>query len=240
MSRVIRKNILMKKISSIIILLFIYTSLQGQNSASGFFSGLNLSMLTGDSTKLPNRTFRYGARAGMFWDFNVKYNTDFEFGIFYSQQGVKYYHQYFDFNKEVYMKNINKIDYIQIPVVWKEHFGTAYTKIGIYSEIAANAKSLWFLEYKYRDSMQTYNGQYPSFVNSLRLYDIGAYFGAGFQFSTRKKVDILIEANFTHGFFPINEGEYSSENQMRNMSFNISAGLLFGKSKKKKYKSHRR
>jgi hypothetical protein len=223
----------------IILLVLLSTNIFAQNS-NGFMAGINFATLTGDSTRLPNRDFRYGARAGAFWNINVKYNTYFEFGIFYSQQGANFKNEFFQYNKEVLMLNENKIDYIQIPFAWKETYNNIYTKIGLNVEFAANAKSTWFLEYKYRDSSQTYQGEYGSFVNNLRLYDLGIYLGAGFQFPTRKNLTFLVDFSFFHGIFPLNTGVYRTEYVMRNMVFSASLGILFEKTTKSKYKIRRR
>ncbi len=227
----------MKKILIAIILL--PTVILAQNS-TGILAGINLATLAGDSTKLPNRDFRYGTRAGMFWNINIRYNTYFQFGFFYSQQGCRYYHNYFDYTKEVNLLNINKIDYIQMPFVWKESFNNIYTKIGFYLEVATNAKSLWYIKNIYKDTIEIYSGQYKSFTNNLRLYDAGIYLGIGFQFPTKSNTDLIVDFSFIHGFFPILENEFYKDYKMRNMVFNASVGILFNKNyKTKKHKRHR-
>ena len=72
------------------------------------------------------------------------------------------------------------------------------------------------------------------------MYDMGIFLGAGFQFPTRKNTTILVDFSFMHGFFPVNEQDYRTEYIMRNMVFNVSVGLLFEKTKNKKYNVKRR
>jgi hypothetical protein len=190
--------------------------------------GTNVASLTGDSTELNNKSPRIGLYAGITWDIFINQVTYLQVGVIYSQQGVKFYSDYF--YQGLYNKDeiIHKINYLQFPVVVKQLWGNIYTEFGGYlAFIPFTPKSTWIKEVDYPDSVHTISGSYLSFANSLKIYDIGGIIGLGYQTPVTPQIDGYINFSFKPGFILLNRPDARPEYKMRNQVFTVNLGLIF-------------
>jgi len=236
---------IIKNILKIFILLVIlscsFKSYSQIKSFMGFTAGGSLSQLSGDNEKYNRNIYRQGAYGGIFWDIYLEYQNYIEVGGFYTQQGGIKKLEYNDISgkKIVYSVN-NQIDYAMFPIIWKQQWGDLFTQIGIYGEIAINAKSVWKREYLFADSISTITGNYKSFTHDLRLYDFGGFFGIGYQKPVTDNYDFFINLSYRFGFFSIENMPENSGDFMKNRIFTLNAGfILFSKDKRYATKKRR-
>lgn len=227
----------MKKI---IILSFVFiTSFSAfSQSNTGFTVGSNFAYLTGDSTSLPFNGIKPGVYAGLFWDINTGYKTYIEIGGFYSQQGAKYKREFFDFGSKVTQVKIHNIDYIKVPIMWKQIWGDWYTTVGLYGEIAAISNSYWIETIEEADKIDKTKDTIQSFTNQLRLYDSGINFGIGVQMPISTQYDFFFNVAYNHGILAINPDVLRIEDKMYNRFFTVNVGIIINGSNYK-YKSRR-
>lgn len=207
----------------------------------GFTAGGSVSQLSGDNNKYNRDIYRKGVYAGVFWDIYLEYQNTLEVGGFYTQQGGIKKLEYNDAGgkKVVYSVN-NQIDYVMFPIIWKQQWGDVFTQIGVYGEVAINAKSAWKREYFYADSMEYISGNYKSFTHELRLYDFGGFFGMGYQKPITDNFDFFVNLSYRFGFFSIENMPESSADIMKNRVFTLNAGIiLFNKDKRYARKKRR-
>ncbi|MBN2892809.1 MAG: hypothetical protein JXL97_13150 [Bacteroidales bacterium] len=228
----------MKRIFTIVIAIIISSLSSFSQSNTGFTVGSNFSLLTGDSTSLPDAIIKPGFYGGMFWDINTGYKTYIQIGGFYSQQGGKYKYEYFDFGKKITRTINNKIDYVKIPLMWKQVWGDWYTSIGLYGEIAAVSNSVWTERTQNVDTFFIKSDTLQSFTNDLRLYDTGFKLALGVQFPINSQYDFFMNIAYNHGFLAINPKAFRIENKMYNRFFTINVGIIIN-SNSYKYRSRR-
>jgi len=217
----------MKKGYSIIIAFLFAITIYGQGF-TGFVFGGNMSFLTGDSTTFDKRSPKYGFYGGIMRDIYIDRFTYIQWGVFYSAQGAIYRKEYYD--KAIFYRDnkILKINYIHIPVVWKQNWEWIFTELGGYVNIVpGTANAIWQQEIHYADSIYISAGEYFSFSKEIRLYDIGLVMGLGYQFKVNEQFDMFFNIRYKPGFIRINRGyvaypEYSSKNQV----FTLSIGLI--------------
>ncbi len=226
--------------------LFVFLILVSLNSYSqlkthfGYTIGGNLSQLNGDNENNSRNIFRTSMFGGLFLDVFIEYHSYIEFGCFYSQQGGVKKLEYNDIIRRVDYKIKNNVDYIMFPVIWKQQWGDLFTQIGGYGEIAINANSIWQQDYHYLDSVSRTTGIYKSFTHDLRMYDVGAVFGIGYQSAITYKYDFFINLSYKFGFFPIENNPEDSVDIMKNRFFTLNIGLiLFNKEKRYARKKRR-
>ena len=168
----------------------------------------------------------------------LAYKSYIQIGGYYSQQGVQYRYQFFDFGKKVTQIKVHKIDYGKIPIILKQSWGDWYTTIGLYAEFAVNSKSYWKEKTETEDSIHTETQEFYSFTNELRLYDAGLALGIGGQFAMSKQYDFFFQIGYNNGFFAVNPTTIRTQNKMYNRFFTVNVGIIINKNTYK-YKSRR-
>ncbi len=210
-----------------------------QSTNIGFSMGANFSNLVGR-----DRTDDYDPRraicTGVHVEFPLAYMSYLEVSAIYSQQGVRIYTDGFPVKNYIREKTTitRYVDYINIPILWKQEFGDLYAKVGPYASLAMKATSKKESQTIYgRDSIvyydsstdtsavgRTYN---QSFINSLRQFDVGASINVGFRTSLgRSNFDFFIDASYKIGFFSVEESPRTKADALRNQLFSVSAGFF--------------
>lgn len=232
-----------KKYFLVLILFFIAYNANTQ-TFTGFTFGGNLSYLTGDKTTTnemenvnPLKLLKPGFYGGIFWNFNTGYNKFIEIGGIFSQQGTHYKDELFQFDNdssrtEKFTRVISyNIDYIHIPLLWKQDWGDWITKLGGYGSFAINAKSIWENTHRYSDTSFTLSGEYKSFSNNMRLFDLGLECAVGVQFALNNKYDFFFTLGYIHGFIVLNPDVSRQEQKIYNRCFTLSTGIILSKNK---------
>lgn len=239
-----------------------------QGTCFGLSLGANFSNLVGPG-KITGSKPRLGFCPGFFLDFPTAYESYLEVGAFYSQQGVNiktddydrdvinktirqldekantYYAEPIHRNSTIRCKtNISKhVDYLCVPIMWKQSFGTLYGKIGPWAAFAINAYSqnkisLYFANdtiIKYdskKDTTDIGKAFNQNFINSLRKYDLGVGLSIGYQTAIAQELDIFIDATYRMGFFSVEDEPLNRKATIRNMYFTISAGIVLVKDRR--------
>ena len=240
----------------------------------GASMGANFSYLIGKD-RIEDAKRRIGICPGFHIDIPLVLESYLQIGAIYSQQGItvkidqpKLHVQNPEleglppdsvFNGDYHYKYTEKrqINYIIIPITWKQKFGDFYTQAGPYIGIPISAKLTYTKDYipninasydntafgdtsNYKTHIKEEKG---SFVNNLRQYDVGAMFGVGVQVPLGNRIDVFICGNYKLGFFSIEEKikNQSRHKVIRNQVFSVSAGfLLVNNRMSKTYKRHRR
>lgn len=240
----------MKKIFKIIAVntLLIFSFIQFSNSQMifGINTGLNLSYLTGRDSIYFNVDNKYknlkpGANIKMLFDINIGYQRFVEIGAIYSQEGVNYRVTTFEPTDtgtgtvKIIKIQKNNLQYLKIPLSWKQIWGDWYTVIGMYGAIALLPEAKWINKFYALDRMYSDTGK---FKLDIFKYDMGINLGFGLQLPLNNYYDFTIGLSYYHGFL----GLYPKYNKqaMYNRTFNISVGIFFNnKGYKYKYKSRR-
>lgn len=251
----------MYRILSILSLLLVLA--QGAVAQSvhvGFSLGANFANLVGPG-KIEGSKPRLGFCPGLVVDFPTAFESYLEVGLFYSQQGVniksddygvdpktlKTYmgdslYTVFTVDRQRTIRskvNISKhVDYLCIPVMWKQSFGSLYGKVGPWASFALNAKSGQKVSiYCGSDTIIKYDSSKDttvvgkafeqSFINQLRKYDVGLGMSIGYQTAISQNMDIFIDATYRMGFFSVEDKPANRKATIRNLYFTISAGIFF-------------
>jgi len=228
-----------KRLAMILALAVIAIAGYAQSTNVGFSMGANFSNLVGRD-RIDEADPRIGICPGFHVEFPLAYLSYLEVSAIYSQQGVRIYSDDFPVKNYIREKTtVTKyIDYVNIPILWKQEFGDLYAKIGPYASLAMKAISKKMTETTYgRDSVvyydsstdttevgKTYN---QSFINSLRQFDVGASLNVGFRTSLgRSNFDFFIEGSYKIGFFSVEENPKTKADALRNQVFSITAGFF--------------
>ncbi len=197
-------------------------------SFTGFVAGGNMALLTGDSTNMNMKSPRFGFYTGVMWDIPMDLSTYIQVGVYYSQQGAVYKSEYYYQGLFYRDSKIFHVNYLHVPVVWKQRWDWIYTELGGYVGIVpGTAKALWRQEIYYADDVDTLQGYYPSFARNIVFYDIGAVLGLGMQFKLNEDFDIFFNLRFKPGLIKLYKGyvpypEFAS----KNMVFTLSTGII--------------
>ncbi len=242
-----------KKIFFFIVLIIFSLSLAKSQSHMGLSGGINFSRLSGDDSRYEEKINRKGLYGGLTWDINVKKsrvfrNTIIQTGILYSQQGAIYKNNYFgvidsasilnntdsiyypNANAEITEKFYRKVDYITVPLLWKQDWGGIYTKLGVYGQIGLLTDSVTNKIYRYPTQKIISNGTSGKFLEDAIFYDLGINTGLGYQVPISNEYDFFIDFSYKFGFMKVDKKTYNSSNIMRNSFFTISTGvIIFGK-----------
>lgn len=227
------------KLLTLMMLTLSVLSANAQKPVFGLSMGCNYSNLIGPD-KIEESKPRIGICPGINVDIPLAYDVYLEIGAYYSQQGVRVVTDEFirGTTREHY-KITKYVDYLHIPLYWKQSFGDIYTKLGPFASIVIKAQSDWKQEIVYRDSLTTDEGSYGSFINNLRNYDVGAAFGIGYQTSISRGLDIFFDASYKIGFFSVENKTETSKRIIRNQFFTFSCGVYFAdKRRSKNYRRH--
>jgi hypothetical protein len=218
------------KLSMLIIVLVALNRFSFSQVSTGFTAGVNFSQLTG-AHDFNNKVSRKGLYGGILWDISVAYETSLEVGAFYSQQGVIYESEYFNFSSKIIYQVYEKVDYAMVPICWKQTWGDVYTKAGLYGEIALPTSISYYVETielpdttKINDNSDNSN-VINSFKYNLKDYDIGANFGVGIMTAMSDQFDFFIDVSYKMGFFPVLLN-YKPDFVKRNWMFTISTGII--------------
>ena len=225
----------MKKIV-LISFFFIATLTSFSQTNKGFSVGSNFAFLTGDSIDLPMNHMKSGIYAGVFWDITTGYKTYIQIGGFFSQQGAQYKNEYFDYGKKVTQIIKYKIDYIKIPISWKQVWGDWYTVLGLYGEFAVNSNAIWKEKIETATDLNIETDTLQSFTNNLRFYDTGVNLSIGVQTPLSNQYDFFFNVAYNHGLLAINPSTFLVHNKMSNRFFSISVGIIL-RGDKYKYRS---
>ena len=246
-------------ISILSLLVVLAQGVYAQSTVIGFSLGANFANLVGPG-KIEGSKPRFGFCPGIVINFPTAFESYLEVGAFYSQQGVNIkseaygadpealipymgdslYHVFTVERKRTlrYKTNISKhVDYLCIPVMWKQSFGSLYGKVGPWAAFALNAYSGKKVTIncgsdtviKYdsgKDTTVIGKSFNQSFINKLRKYDVGGAMSIGFQTAIAQNLDIFIDATYRIGFFSVEDEPLNRKATIRNMYFTISAGLL--------------
>jgi hypothetical protein len=228
------------------IFILVITALVGSLNAFsqinvGASMGVNFSYLIGDD-RIEDATKRIGMCPGIHVAFPLVYESFLEVSAIYSQQGVMIKKDYQERNFHIKYRENRNIDFMIIPITWKQQFGDFYTKVGPYVGIALAAERSWKCDSISPDSAKRISGKEASFVNDLRQYDVGANFGLGYQTSISGGIDLFVGVDYRIGFFSIEDKNKKQINnkKLRNQVFSFSAGIYFVKNRRSKtYRHHR-
>jgi len=235
----------MKKKYLIIIFVIFGISLNNNlksQSSTGFIVGANFSQLTGnldvdnETNTTPNEQYdskvsRIGGSAGIFWDMPLKWETSFEFGAIFSQQGNVFKSQYYGINEKngkaalITYSEKNNIDYLLVPLNWKQLWGNLYTKAGFYGEYKLQSESTYNILYEYRDAQDTVSAVFNSFTANLKPYDVGINLALGYTTVMSDQFDFFMDFSYKRGLIPVHKS-YDPQKVMRNSIFNISIGVI--------------
>lgn len=210
-----------------------------QSTNVGFSMGANFTNLVGRN-RIKDSDPRIGVCPGLHVDFPLAYESWLEVSGVYSQQGVRIKTDGYPLKPQERVKtNITRyVDYLTVPIMWKQSWGDIFTKIGPYAAFAMKATSKLVSdtirgmeETVHYDSSedtsllgQSFN---QSFINSLRQYDVGACFGIGYSTPLgRSNLDFFIEANYRFGFFSVEDKPKTKADALRNQVFSIRAGFF--------------
>lgn len=215
------------KILIIILLALLSVDCSAQKPVFGMSMGANFTNLIGRD-RIEDSKPRIGVCPGINVDIPLVYDTYLEIGAYYSQQGVKVVTDEFGMGSAREKQTITKyVDYLQVPLYWKQTFGDIYTKIGPFASIALDASSKWKKDSIARDTMTSSHGKYSSFINKLRKYDVGAAFAIGYQTSVSKSIDLYFDASYKIGFFSVEDKSDTKRRSMQNQIFCVSVGVYF-------------
>jgi len=200
---------------------------------------------------------RKGLYGGLIWDIKIKKgklfrSTMLQTGILYSQQGAIYRNSRFatvqdtfqvlniidslslrNANAEITQSFYRSVDYITVPLIWKQHWGEVYTKLGVYGQIGILTDSATTKVYKYPTVKVKYKGTSDKFLQNDIFYDLGVSTGLGFQTSLNNEYDFFLDFSYRFGFLKVDKETYRAEDIMRNSLFTISTGIIiFGKQRR--------
>lgn len=239
----------MKKIFKILAINVLITTSFINNSNSqmvfGLNTGLNLSYLTGRDTLYFNVDNKYknlkpGVNFKMLFDINAGYQRFVEIGAIYSEEGVNFNLTSFEPTDTGTVKMIktqkNNLQYLKIPLSWKQIWGDWYTIIGLYGAIALLPQATYKTKVYSLDTIYIQNK--GNFNLNIFKYDMGLVLGFGLQLPINNYYDFTIGLSYNHGFLAL----YPNYNKqaMYNRTFNISIGIFFNnKGYKYKYKSRK-
>ena len=239
-----------------------------QSVTVGFSMGANFSYLIGRD-RVEDSKPRIGVCPAIHLNIPLVYESYLEISAIYSQQGIRIQKDdakyrvterieglpdpalYLDTYHYKYTEK-REIDYLIIPVMWKQKFGDFYTQAGPFVGIPISARNTYKEDY-----IPTYNpifndttkytthfeGEKKTFVNKLRQYDAGAMFAVGFQTSIGNKLDVFVSAGCRFGFFSVEEKEKNMSRSviLRNQVFSLTGGFfLVNNRMSKTYRRHRR
>ena len=248
-----KKNILI-----LLFILFIISSNLFSQSHMGLVGGFNLAQLSGDynnfygdsiilvnkndktdllrgdSIIFKSQNFRPGIYVGLMWDINLKYKTYLQVGVIYSQQGSILKRTYFSASEtssqKITYKAYSKINYIMLPLTWKQLWGELYTQVGVFGSIKVQSDSEWKRTIDLPNAQNIDKYTFPEFEENIRIYDFGVFFGLGFQVPVSHQYDWFLGVSYRQGFFPLQEDVYRAEDVLRNRVFTINTGIImFGK-----------
>lgn len=259
----------MYRILSILAVLMVCLQTASAQSANvGISLGANFSNLVGPG-KIKDSKPRLGFCPGVIIDIPTTFESFLELGAFYSQQGVNIKSDEYGadrdnlvpyMGKDLFKKytsdgnhktlrcktNISKhVDYLCIPVMWKQSFGSLYGKIGPWAAFALNAYSQkkvtiycgtdTIIKYdSKKDTTEVGKAFNQTFINKLRKYDVGMGMSIGYQTAVAHGMDLFIDATYRMGFFSVENEPLNRKSTIRNMYFIISAGVFFVSDRKSK------
>lgn len=217
----------------LIFLLVTIFSIDGfaQKARLGINMGPNFCNLVGRD-KIDDSKPRIGFYGGLNVDIPLAYDAFLQIGAYYSQQGVKVETDEFvnndSLNTSHYIYSEYKyVDYLHIPIFWKQTFGDVYTKVGPYAAMPIRTKSEYKKKWENRDTIIVHTDTLKAFINNLRRYDVGAAFAVGFQTSISRGLDLFFDASYRIGFFSVEQTSETSKKIIRNQCFCVSAGVYF-------------
>jgi len=202
-------------------------------------AGLNLSKLIGDY-EYDYSKFRYGANAGFFVDKQFKLlENSVEVGIIYSQEGVKFQNLTPTFGKRTVYEVTHKLDYIIIPLCFKQMWGNLYTKFGPYGAYLLQANSSWkeTVESGFVDSVST--GTSVDFQSNLRKYNGGLVVGAGLLFPVGRGSSFTVDFSYNFGLTLLSKDDLHPEFAFKTRVLQISIGLTMGRREQNGYYKQR-
>ena len=141
----------MKKILTItainILLINVFIQFSNAQMIFGINTGMNLSYITGRDSLYFNVDNKYknlkpGVNVKMLFDINFGYLRFVEIGAIYSQEGVNFNVTTFEPTDtgtgtvKIIKTQKNNLQYLKIPLSWKQIWGDWYTVIGVYGSIA--------------------------------------------------------------------------------------------------------
>ncbi len=242
---------MVKKFKLIITIIFVISNLSlfSQNQ-TGFTLGSNFSFLTGD---LSNNTteeedinlqkvIKPGIYAGIFKDFKSGYNSYIELGGLYSQQGELFKSEIFTNSIDsqqtvkVTKKQYFSVEYLKIPLVWKQSWGDWYTQLGAYGAYTLRASAKYQETYSFPDTTIYVTGNKTSFGYEVRAIDMGLMMSLGVQLPLNYNYDFFVNLAYNHGFVSLNPSANRKEQIMYNRYFTLSTGIILNSKSNK----HRR
>lgn len=226
-------------------LLLITLICDAQSTNVGFSMGANFTNLVGRN-RIPDSDPRIGVCPAIHLSIPLAYESWLELSGIYSQQGVRIKTDGYPMKpQERVTTNVTRyVDYLTVPIMWKQSWGDLYTKIGPYAAFAMKATSKMVSDTVYglnktghydsrNDTTEVGAAFNQSFINSLRQYDVGAAFGIGYCTSLgRSNVDIFIEANYMFGFFSVEDKPKTKADALRNQIFSVRAGFYIVKNRR--------
>ncbi len=191
---------------------------------TGFTLGCNFAQLTGGH-EFDSKVSRVGGMGGILWNVTLRWESSVEFGGYFSQQGNIYQSQFYQRGAKVTMRGYNKLDYIYVPLTWKQVWGDVYTKVGFYGEVLVQAESFSKTRMEFLDSVAFETDTLRSFIKNARGYDAGLMLGVGYITTMSEQFDFFVEASYKRGVLSIQK-TYDPLKVMRNAFFTVGIGVI--------------
>ncbi len=260
-----------KKISLYLISIILTITLANSQTYVGLTAGTNYSTLSGSDFGYSQKVRKVGLNGGITFDIKIQQinkakffrKTTLQTGLIYSQQGVIYKNSYFG-KPDTTISNVGtvkitekykrRVNYLTIPLVWKQDWGSFYTRLGVYGQIGLRNDSITKMIYEQptkviRDTVNYKAGMFEEHYKEMPFskdfmtgifgdkakadtlnipffYDIGLNIGFGYQIPIKREYDFFIDFSFHVGLKPIDVA-YRPEEIMRNSYFSISTGIIF-------------
>lgn len=200
-------------------------------------AGVNLSKLSG-SYQYEDGTSRIGLNIGgmLEYQFSTPDNS-LEFGVIYSQQGMKYSNTDATFGTRTVKEVVNNVDYLVVPIFLKQSWGDFYVKGGVFGGYLMNSKSSWTNTVNTGTGSTQTSGTNSDFQSNLNKTDAGAIFGLGYVFPINDDLSLLFDVTYNWGLLAIGtDTNKHPELNMKNRTFQFSIGAYFGSKSKKGYR----
>jgi opacity protein-like surface antigen len=219
----------------ILIILFFISPVMAQNNQIGLLVGLNLASLDFDVNEEEvdiNTSIRTGFTLGGSFYLALSSNIGLQFEPAYIQKGSKVEVKGMENGAEIKMEQTIKVNYIDIPILFKASFGQGSTKPYLLAggNIALKTGDLKVEVDKYFINGQDVTSQISSDDREIELKtkstDFGLTFGAGILFPVGNN-HFFIEGQYNIGLTNIYDDEDPDVNDVKTKGIQIRAGIFF-------------
>lgn len=140
---------------------------------------------------------------------------------------------------EINIRSRRNIDYITVPITWKQMWGDVYTKIGFHGQFEINSKSQTDIKYSLSNEVNSAQLIDTMFLADEKyIYDLGFNVGLGYQFPLNGEYDWFLDFSYKVGFLQMGQA-YRPEEILRNSFFTFSTGIIIHGKKSNRYRKRR-